>query len=271
MDIKETVSRQWVRRLLHDMGYSFKKTTIASKDIDPSDLVKFRDNLNRKIRWVMNEYSIPWTRVINLDQTSVRLLPTSDFSWSPCGEKKALPADKLTQTTVVLAVGTEVGTLMTQIIFTGKTPRVLTCAPAPEDCEVTHTHNHWSSAETMQLLLKQIDAKLNADTPQKPWLCLLDLCSVHTSVAFRKWVHEDAGWIKLVFIAAGTTGELQPLDRSFMRSFKEKLRAQTAMHFAETVLAGECGTIKDEMQKRILKQTLVYHVLLIFGVFPYLC
>ena len=65
----------------------------------------------------------------------------------------------------------------------------------------------------------QMDAHINADTPEQPWILVLDVAPCHVSKETRAMMLETFAWIYVVFVAPNSTGYNQPLDLAFMRIF----------------------------------------------------
>ena len=68
---------------------------------------------------------------------------------------------------------------------------------------------------------------------------MLDCAPVHLSAEFRSRMKLELGHIRMVFVAAGFTSILQPLDRSAMRPAKAWLRRRVALEFARELLKAE--------------------------------
>ena len=71
-------------------GYSYEKPGGNSLTQHPEE--KQMENLTalrQKLVFTMEAHNVGPDRVVNIDETTVRLLPTSSFGWSTKGEKSA--------------------------------------------------------------------------------------------------------------------------------------------------------------------------------------
>eukprot|EP00697_Spironema_sp_BW2_P012431 gnl/Spiro4/28677_TR14188_c0_g1_i1.p1 gnl/Spiro4/28677_TR14188_c0_g1~~gnl/Spiro4/28677_TR14188_c0_g1_i1.p1 ORF type:complete len:291 (+),score=23.87 gnl/Spiro4/28677_TR14188_c0_g1_i1:1041-1913(+) len=66
-----------------------------------------------------------------------------------------------------------------------------------------------------------------------PSVVVLDCWTVHRSQEFRQWMYDTYGRsIRLIYVPAGCTGQLQPLDVTVNKEFKTLLRAECCEHVA---------------------------------------
>ena len=69
---------------------------------------------------------------------------------------------------------------------------------------------------------------MNPDGDNAPWICFLDVSTVHVSqefLALHRLTHDH---IRLVYVPPNTTAVCQPLDRAYMRPFKAALGRYSA-------------------------------------------
>eukprot|EP00971_Amphidinium_carterae_P200910 3986782-Amphidinium_carterae.2 len=81
-----------------------------------------------------------------------------------------------------------------------------------------------------------MDCKVNTDSPNLPWLIVIDAAPVHVAVDRRKRLYNDFPWVKLWFVNAGTRSISQPLHRQIMRPLKHSLQEQCAQSFAAEIM-----------------------------------
>ena len=174
--------------------------------------------------------------VINMDQTGVHLVPVDNHTFEARGSKdvQVIKADDKRQITVCVASSLDGDLLPLQLIFTGSTRKCLPLATAEAKeaaVHLTHSHNHWSSQETMQQYIKEvimpyvrlriIEHKLAA----RPHIVLvLDVWSVHKSAEFIAFLKKDFPRIHLVFVPANCTSKLQVADVMLQRPFKHGVK-----------------------------------------------
>ena len=183
----------------------------------------------------MNEHGLRWEHVVNIDETSVHLLPSRDRAWYFRGanEKAAFCTDKacITATLACFPLG---GPIINQLIFTGKTPQVLPRGPHNEHQSVTHSENHWATQSSLLAFLQQIQDHIwrTQQTQHVHWLCVLDCAPQHVAAAFAAADREQLPFADLVYVQRKTTSFNQPLDISYTRSFKASLRNASSTSFA---------------------------------------
>ena len=115
----------------------------------------------------------------------------------------------------------------TQIVYEKKTDRVRLHGPIfPRHC-VSHTPTHWITQDALLDMIDAIDADMNArpgDAEQRN-------CTAYT----------------------------QPLDRAYMRAFKNSIRQEVAKHFAEFFLEVESNFERVDLDSTtsVLRQLLL--------------
>ena len=144
--------------------------------------------------------------------------------------------------TAVLAATASGQLLPPQLLYQGKTDK---CLPAavnfPKDWDVHHSPNHWSNTETM---VRYIDTIINPyvesqrkafSLPQQQALCIFDVFKAHQAEEVLQKLKSNN--IHCVFVPASCTGELQPLDVSVNKVYKEKLKACFEQWYSDKVEA----------------------------------
>jgi hypothetical protein len=214
-----------------------------------------------KIVFIRHRNDISADRVTNIDQTSVRVLPTGKQGWRARGTNPKWAVDSKRQLTVVLACFMERPEVYAQIVFKGKTAACHPAGLVPDELLFSHTENHWSSAETMYELVAFLDGKVNADADdaERPWCMSLDVAPVHVSTAFREIMAVYFPWVKTPYVKPRRTFCTQPLDLTYMRSFKCALANAASADFARQVVAGfdEEDNVQFDSRLSALKPKLV--------------
>ena len=126
--------------------------------------------------------------------------------------------------------------LLAGLVFIGKTNRSLPAVDAHLTVHMTFTENHLQITQSLNQFLGFLDAHINADSPEQPWICFMDGASIHTSFETRQAIREKYPWLTIAFTRAGTTDFTQPLDRAAMRSFKASIVRRVSEHFARQVI-----------------------------------
>ena len=151
----------------------------------PPDIKTQREKQRKlacKLRWTMREFDVPVDRVFNMDETAVRLFPSSDKGWAARGEKRNFVGDSKTLITITLVVNPLGGPVLQQFIFEGKTDRVHPMGPLLPWPSITHSETHWCTHETLMELIGEIDRHVPGD--ETHWILLMD-CVHHDDVESR--------------------------------------------------------------------------------------
>ena len=134
--VHERPGKWWVRRLLHGMCLSFKKPAKCLKELHSPALQEANTHrLFIKLCWLMDKHAVGADRVVNIDETSCRLLPVHQTGWGRRGTKQAqLQVNTKEATTFTVAFSMDRGPLdmLVQIVHAGKTDAVLPEQPWPE-------------------------------------------------------------------------------------------------------------------------------------------
>jgi len=180
--------------------------------------------------------------VVNFDQTGTKMVPVSDWTLEVSGTKQIdmVGLDDKREVTVLLAVSLTGELLPPQIIYKGKTDQCHPTVDYPNGWHNTHSVmiNHWSTEETMLqyadtvLALYMAKQRQLLECPEATGLCIFNVFAAHRCSAFL--VKLDSLGIKHVFVPAGCTGMLQPLDISINEPFKRHLKD----------ISLECGMLK---------------------------
>ena len=119
--------------------------------------------------------------------------------------------------TMLLSVNMYGYLLPPQVIYGGKTDR---CHPQnvtfPEDWHITHTPTHWSNIDTMHEYLVNIlipyinSVRVKLGLPDQKAILILDVFAPHRDQTFKDAL--KAANIKPIYVPAGATADLQPLD-----------------------------------------------------------
>ena len=157
-----------------------------------------------------------------------------------CRQVSVVGKEDKREITVLLAI-TASGTLLPpQVIYRGKTVGCHPCITFPSKWNVTHSDNHWSNEATMVEYLEEIIIPYVTEIRNKldladdhAALALFDVFAAHrcSSVLAKLQAHN----IHQVFIPAGCTGQLQPLDVGVNQEFKQLMKNSFSRWYAEEV------------------------------------
>ena len=114
-------------------------------------------------------------------------------------------------------------------------------------------------------MIYAIDGDMHAragDAEITPWLLLLDCAPQHVAAEFRSIMCDSGPHIKLCCVQRNFTGYTQPLDRAYVRAFKNSIRQEVAKHFAEFFLEVESNfeNVNLDSSTAVLRQLLLSFV-----------
>ena len=117
-----------------------------------------------------------------------------------------------------------------QIIYQGKTDLCHPKCKFPEGWNVTHSENHWSNEQTMQkyaenvliLYVESVVDEYPLNRKDQKALCFFDVFAAHRTDSFKDKLDDND--IKIRFVSASCTGEMQPLDVAGNDEFKRKIK-----------------------------------------------
>ena len=121
---------------------------------------------------------------------------------------------------------------------------------------------HWITQEALLNRIDAIDADMHAragDAELTPWLLLFDSAPQHIAAEFRSIMRDSRPHIKLCYVQRNFTGYTQPLDRAYVRAFKNSIRQEVAKHFAEFFLEVESNFehVNLDSSTAVLRQLLL--------------
>jgi hypothetical protein len=201
-----------------------------------------RFHMRRRNRAASEEEIAAWTKairdllienagnldmVVNCDETAWRIIPTGLLTWAPVGadsvsvELEANEKDCVTVLASVTAAGKKLDLFA---VAQGKTKQV-EVSQLGNDASVIkdHSESGWSTIVTfhhyLAWLAKQYETEIKAGHTLH---LILDLFAAHRAEKIKKYAKRLG--IKLWFIPAGYTDELQPLDRGVFGAMKAMFR-----------------------------------------------
>ena len=235
-------SCDWVRQLLRGMRVSFNKPAKCLKELHSPALQEANTHrLFIKLCWLMEKHAVSADRVVNIDETSCRLLPVHQTGWGRRGTKQAqLQGNTKEATTFTVAFSVNRGPLdmLVQIVHAGKTDAVLPAQPWPERTHHVTSENGWTTTTTILQLAATPDSVLNPGKEEQSWILLWDMASIHASEATLAAMKAALPHVVLCFIPPRSMSYLQPCDVAVLRSFKSCIQAQVSATLARSVLDG---------------------------------
>ena len=268
------LSSDWAKKWLKRRGWVKRKATTGHRH-PPDDYQQQKDAFLRRVNNTILTHNIPSHLVINFDQTGLSLLPTSNYTMAPRGQDQVAIAHKgdKRQITAVLAGSIAGDFLPPQLlyqgiahtlfvifvyivynIFTHTKGKTENCHPKgrtpPPNWHIHHSESHWSTADTnikyiiniiIPFLLK-IKTKLNLPH-NYPSLLIFDVYKAQLDKAFLDTL--SAYGIFYIFIPAGLTDLLQPMDLNVNKNFKHHYKQQFIQWYGlqiyRRIMRGEQG------------------------------
>ena len=122
----------------------------------------------------------------------------------------------------------------------GKTDRCHPDFQFPASWDVTHSENHWSNEETMLRFVDNVIFPYVQETRQamglsedQKALVILDVFKAHLCESLKEKLTDKN--ILHVYVPAGCTGELQPLDLSFNQPLKTLMKELFTHWYADQI------------------------------------
>ena len=249
LDIEYEPKKEWTRQFLRSLQLSWKLAATCTRHRpSEADIARERKLLQLRVIYLCDRFGISQDRIWNLDETAVR--------WT----KRAASAHVFASrafVTVTLAANMR-GGMWTQIVYEGKTDRVHPHGPLFPRQLVSRSPTHW-------ITLDMIDTDMHARpscAELTPWLLLLDCAPQHVAKEFRSIMRDSRPHIKLCYVQRNFTGYTQPLDRAYMRAFKNSISQEVAKHFAEFFLEVESNFehVNLDSSTAVLRQLLLSSV-----------
>lgn len=162
--------------------------------------------------------------------------------------------DDKREMTALLTVAMSGVLLAPQLIYAGKTNRCHAQYDFPDSWCITHTTNHWSNEETM---LEYCDAIIapylsqKRKNPNQKALIILDVFAAHRCESVRD-KFKSMNCI-LVYVPAGCTGDLQPLDLSVNDEYKQLLKKEFVEFYATEVAKEDDNSEPYKLTTALLK------------------
>ena len=235
------ITKSWAQRLLERMNLVKRKGTTAVKVL-PSNFEKLKKQFLSDVCSTVVMEDIPEELIVNWDQTGLKYVPVSNWTFADKGSKRVEIAglDDKRQLIVLLSCTMKGKLLPTQVIYAGKTPACLPKADYPSDWFLTYTENHWSNEQTTlgylhNILIPYVNATRINLKLSKSHSCLVifDTFKGQTTPGFLKVLEENN--ILVVEIPPSYTDRLQPLDLAVNKPLKDQMKRHFQQWYSEEV------------------------------------
>ena len=172
---------------------------------------------------------VPPQLILNFDQTNAKFVPVSEWTLEKSGTKHVsiIGLEDKREMTVLLYCTLSGGLLPPQLVYAGKTEHCHPTTSFPDGWNIIHSANHWSTEQTMMEFLDKILVPYVKQTRERmelsstfPTVAIFDVFAAHRCQSFLGSLTLNN--IRAVFVPAGCTGELQPLDTTVNCAFKKQ-------------------------------------------------
>eukprot|EP00117_Sycon_ciliatum_P041057 scpid90355/ scgid30092/ Pogo transposable element with KRAB domain len=244
------------------LGYVKRKGTRTARKTPP-DFPAVKAEFLRKVASVVAENDVPPTMVVNCDQTGAKMVPVNKWTMAEQGSRQVdiVGLDDKREMTALLGVSAAGQVLPPQLIYAGKTTRCHPSGNVPPGWNVTHSDNHWSNEVTMLEFIDRVLVPFFASERERLdladtqcGLLIWDVFAAHRCAAVLKRLSDNN--IKVLFIPAGCTGMLQPLDLTVNEPFKRHLKNQFGDWYAKQV-AEDMGNGADATNVKLDLRTFI--------------
>ena len=237
------IGRDYARSLMRRMNLVKRKGTKTARKL-PDDFQDLKQAFLDKIVKCVNDYNIPHELIINFDQTGLKMVPTSEWTLEEKGSKDCsiVGLDDKREITGLVGITLTGQMLPFQLIYKGTTERCHPNFKFPKDWNVTHSENHWSTAETMKeyaskVLIPFIEKTrkeiVKSGRSKAHALAIFDVFKAHQDKDFLALLHKNK--IRTVFVPPSTTEELQPCDRTVNGKLKSILKQKFINWYSKQV------------------------------------
>lgn len=230
------LSRYQTYALLYKGGAQYFQKCRTATRTPPHNLSELRRELHDQITYLMWKFQIPLAAVVNLDETSVRVVPGMTRDWSAKNHACVLTFHK-SFVTMLMGITADGGVLPCQVVWKGKSGRAE--GPRTERVLGTHTPSNWTNYKTLVQYADEALMPLRQRLVQQhkrkfPLIVLWDRAKSHvdqrTLEAFRC---KFAGRIILLWVRECMTPFLQPFDVGVAAPFKRYLEARRHERLAQ--------------------------------------
>lgn len=202
---------------------------------------------------------------MNFDQTNSKLVPVSDWTMEKEGSNQVAIVGKedKREITLLLTITASGYLLPPQVIYQGKTPGCHAKVTFPESWAITHSDSHWSTEATMLQFIDSVLVPYVTKTRHELELAvdhyslaIFDVFKAHRCDSVLRKLNDNN--IHQVFVPAGCTSELQPLDVSVNQEFKAIMKNSFSRWYAEEVRQAldqgrELQDVKVDLRASLMK------------------
>ena len=235
------ITKAWAKSLFQRMGYVKRKCSNAGK-VTVARFEEVQEEFLADIQAEVLMNDVPPSLILNWDQTAIKLVPTGEWTMHRAKDR-VIPiasSDDKRQITAVLGVTLTGEYLPPQLIYQGKTLRCHPKVSFPQEWDIWHSDNHWSTEDTMTRYIEEIVVPYLLQNREA-----LKLAKTHPAVAIFDCFKGQTtpGILTLlerhniipIHIPANCTDKLQPLDVSINKPLKDEMKRRFQTWYAAEV------------------------------------
>ena len=240
------IDKTWAVSFLKRLGYVKHKGTKAARKL-PDDFDHQKSEFLRIIKETVTKYSIPLQLIFNFDQTGLKIVPVSNWTMPSEGSKQVAIIDLEDKREITALLGsTADGSLLPpHILYQGKTDQCHAKYQFPDD-------NHWSTVDSIIRYIENVivpytdKVKEELDLPIRQYaVAVFDELRAHRCEEVLDVLSKAR--IQHVFVPAGCTGELQPMDLSVNGELKTALKNEFTNWYADKI----AKDVQDDASKKV--------------------
>lgn len=204
------------------MNFVQRKATTAKCRCSPEDFKAAKRSFLADVVATVTMEEIPPELIINWDQTSMKVVPTSSWTMEKEGSQRVeiIGSDDKRVITAVFCGTLQGNFLPVQLTYKGKTKRCHPRFKFPAGWLVSHSHNHWSTETTMIkcVIVPYVENVRGILGDNKPALAIMDNFKGQTTDQVFSLLESHN--IHVTLLPPNCTDVLQPMDISVNRPAK---------------------------------------------------
>ena len=212
-------SSHWAQSLFRRMGFRRRHATTSKLEIPEGALKETKLLFHHDIASKVEEFNIPHSLIINLDQTPTKYVPVGRTTLAKKNSKTVAVkgnSDKRT-ITATFAISFKGDFMSMQLIYGGKTTKCLPRFKFPDKFSLSYNETHYSNEneackcieEILQPYINEVIERENLPVDQNS-LVIMDVFKGQMTPMVLNFYKECN--IEVVFVPANMTHLLQPLD-----------------------------------------------------------
>jgi hypothetical protein len=258
-DAARPCSRFWAHRAVRRWGLSFRRGTQSTKSARMPQKERILAQFRTEFREKKTSLKIPDSLIINVDEVGVDFVPVPAYTYEMRGARQVpmFGRHDRRQMTMVLGTAAAGDVLPPQLIYRGTTTRCHPKTKFPDGWDLRQTTSHWATKATMlqyvdsvlRPYLSATRARLNLP-PDQPALLVLDAFVPHHDALVVAAVERLN--CSILQVPRGLTGDAQPNDAAFNRSFKAHLKSAFSHWYFRTVVRKH--TVRVDLRLKVLRE-----------------